>query len=188
MDCSLTGSSVHGIFQARILEWVAISFSRGSSRPRDQTQVSRIVGSHFTAWATREVQVRSNSVTSWTATCQASLSFTVSQSLLKLISIGSVMPSTLCHPFSCPQSFSVQSFPMSQLFTSGGQSFGASASVLPVNIQDWFHLGLTGLISLLSKGFFRVFSKASIRKHQFFSSQPSLWSSSHIHTQLLEKP
>ena len=54
MDCSLPGSSVHGIFQARVLEWVAISFSRGSSRPRDWTQVSRIVGRHFTIWATRE--------------------------------------------------------------------------------------------------------------------------------------
>ena len=56
MDCSLTGSSIHGIFQARILEWVAISFSRGSSRPRDWTQVSRTVGSRFTVWVTREVQ------------------------------------------------------------------------------------------------------------------------------------
>ena len=54
MDCSLPGSSVHGIFQARILEWIAISFSRGSSRPRDRTQVSHIVGRHFTIWATRE--------------------------------------------------------------------------------------------------------------------------------------
>ena len=56
MDCSLPGSSVHGIFQARILEWVAISFSRGSSQPRDWTQVSHIVGRRFTLWATREVQ------------------------------------------------------------------------------------------------------------------------------------
>ena len=55
MDCSLAGSSVHGIFQARILEWVAISFSKGSSPPRDRTQVSRIAGRHFTIWATREV-------------------------------------------------------------------------------------------------------------------------------------
>ena len=55
MDCSLPHSSVHGIFQARVLEWVAISFSRGSSRPRDQTQDSHIVGRHFTIWATREV-------------------------------------------------------------------------------------------------------------------------------------
>ena len=55
MDCSLSGSSVHGIFQARVLEWVAISFSKGSSRPRDWTQVSRIAGRHFTVWATSEV-------------------------------------------------------------------------------------------------------------------------------------
>ena len=55
MDCSLPGSSVHGIFWARTLEWVAISFSRRSSRPRDWTQVSHIVGRHFTIWATREV-------------------------------------------------------------------------------------------------------------------------------------
>ena len=58
MDSSQPDSSVHGIFQARIMEWVAISFSRGSSRPRDQTQVSHIVGRHFTVWATREVQSR----------------------------------------------------------------------------------------------------------------------------------
>ena len=56
MDCTLPGSSVHGIFQARVLEWVAISFSRGSSRPRDQSQVSHIVGRHFTVWATREAK------------------------------------------------------------------------------------------------------------------------------------
>ena len=56
MDCSLPGSSVHGIFQARVLEWIAISFSRGSSRPRDWTRVSCIVGRHFTIWATREVR------------------------------------------------------------------------------------------------------------------------------------
>ena len=56
MDCSLPGSSVHGIFQARVLEWVAISFSRGSSQPRDQTQVSSIADRYFTVWATREAQ------------------------------------------------------------------------------------------------------------------------------------
>ena len=57
MDCSPSGSSVHGIFQARVLEWIAISFSRESSRPRNRTQVSHIAGSHFTVWATREAQV-----------------------------------------------------------------------------------------------------------------------------------
>ena len=92
-------------------------------------------------------------------------------------------------PFFCLQSFPASgSFPMSQLFTLGGQSVGTSASVLPVNIQEWFPLGLTGLISLLSKQLSRVFSKTTVQKHQFFSAQPSLWSNSHIHTWLLEKP
>ena len=82
------------------------------------------------------------------------------------------------------------SFPMSQFFTSGGQSIGASASasVLPMSIQDWFPLGLTGWISLQFKGLSRVFSNTTIQKHQFFSAQLSLWSNSHIHTWLLEKP
>ena len=81
------------------------------------------------------------------------------------------------------------SFPMSQLFASDGQCMGASASatVLLMDIQGWFPLGLTGLISLLSKGFSRVFSNTTIQKHQFFGTQPSLWSNSHICTWLLEK-
>ena len=95
-------------------------------------------------------------------------------------------------PFSsCPQSSPASgSFQMSHLFSSGGQSIraSASASVLPMNIQNWFPLGLTGLIFLLSKGLSRVFSSPTIQKHQFFSTQPPLWSNSHIHTWLLEKP
>ena len=81
------------------------------------------------------------------------------------------------------------SFPMSWLFTSGGQSIGAlvSAPVLPMNIQDWFPLGLTDLISLWSKGLSRVFSNTTIRKHLFFGVQPSLLSNSHIFTWKLEK-
>ena len=79
-------------------------------------------------------------------------------------------------PFSCPQSFPASgSFPMSQLFSSVGQSIGASASVLPMNIHDWFPLGLTGFISLLSKRLSRVFSSTTVHKHQFFSTQPSLF-------------
>ena len=87
-----------------------------------------------------------------------------------------------CHPTisffvtlfsSCPQSFPASgSFPMSQLFASGGQSIGASASVLPMNIQGWFPLGLTSLISFLSKGLSRVFSNTTVWKHQFFGTQP----------------
>ena len=94
-------------------------------------------------------------------------------------------------PFSYLQSFPASgSFPMSCLFASGGQSIGdsASASVLPMNIQGRFPLGLTGLISLQSKGHSRVFSNTTVQKHQFFGTQPSLWSNSHIHTWLLEKP
>ena len=89
-----------------------------------------------------------------------------------------------CHPTisssvvpfsSCPQSFPASGpFLMSQFFTSGGQSIGASASGLPLNIQGWFHLGSTGFISLLSKGLSRVFSNTTASKHQFFSAQPSL--------------
>ena len=127
--------------------------------------------------------------TPWTAACQASLSITNSWSLLKLTSVELVMPSSHHIPFSCLQSFPAsESFPMSQFFTSGGQSIevSASASVLPVNIQDWFPLGWTGWISLQSKGLLRVFSNTTVQKHQFFSSQLSLWSNSHFHTWPLE--
>ena len=101
-----------------------------------------------------------------------------------------------CHPTissvvpfsSCPQSLPASgSFPVSQLFTSGSLSIRASASVLPMNIQGWFPLGLTGLISLQFRGLSRVFSSTTIRKKQFFSAQPSLWSKSHFYTWLLEK-
>ena len=90
----------------------------------------------------------------------------------------------------CPQSFPASgSFPMSQLFAWGGQIIGvsASASVLPMNTQDWSPLGWTGWISLQSKGLSRVFSNTTVQKHQFFGSQLSLYSNCHIHTWLLEK-
>ena len=92
-------------------------------------------------------------------------------------------------PFSSHlQSFPTSgSFPMSQFFASGGQSIGASASVLPMDIQDWFPLGLMDLISLQSRGLSRVFSSTTDQKHHFFGIQPSLWSNSHIHPWLLEK-
>ena len=105
-----------------------------------------------------------------------------------------------CHPTiscsvipfsSCLQSFPASgSFPMSQFFTSGGQRIGASASasVHPMNIQDWFPLGLTALIPLQSKGLSRVFSNTIVQKHQFFGAQISLYFNSNIHTWLLEKP
>ena len=90
-------------------------------------------------------------------------------------------------PFSHLQLFPASgSFQISQFFTSGGQSIGvsASASILPMNIQDWFPLGWTGRISLQSKGLSNVFCNTMVQKHQFFSIQSSLWSNSHIHTWL----
>ena len=82
------------------------------------------------------------------------------------------------------------SFPVSQFFPQGGHSIGVSAStsILPMNIQGWFPLGLAGLMSLQSKGLSRVFSSTTVQKHQFFGAQTSLWSNSHIRTWLLEKP
>ena len=104
-----------------------------------------------------------------------------------------------CHPTisssvtpfsSCPQSFPASgTFPVNQFFRSGGQSIEAtaSASVLPVNFHGLFPLGLTGFISLLSKGLSRVFSSTTVWKYHFLGIQPSLWFNSHIHTWLLEK-
>ena len=125
----------------------------------------------------------SDSVTTWTAAHQAFLSLTNSWSLLKLMSIESVMPSNhliLCHPLLLlPQSFpAAGSFPMSQLFASGGESIGASvsASVLPMNIQGWFPLELSGLISLKSKRLLRDFSSTTVQRHQFlFFGAQLIW-------------
>ena len=134
-------------------------------------------------------------VTSWTAARQASLSITNSQSLLKLTSIMSVMPSNhliLCCPLLLPPSIfpSIRVFSNESVLCIGGQSIGASASasVLPMNIQAWFPLGWTGWISLQSKKLSRVFSNTTVQKHQFFGTQPSLQSNSYIHTWLLETP
>ena len=105
-----------------------------------------------------------------------------------------------CHPAisssvvpfsSCPQSLPAsESFPMSQLFAWGGQKTGVSAlaSFLPKNTQDWSHLGWTGWISLQSKGLSRVFSNTTVQKHQFFGTQLSSQSYSHIYTWTWEKP
>ena len=111
---------------------------------------------------------------------------TVSQSFLKLMSIELEMPSNhliLCCPLLLPSVLPASgSFPMSWLFTSGGQSIGVSASDFPMNIQARFPLGLTSLISFQSKRLSRAFSSTTIQKHQFFSTQPSLWSNFHIYT------
>ena len=211
MDCNLPGSSAHGIFQTRILEWVAISSFRGSFRSRNWTCICCTAGGFFTARDIGEALIPAlerhifadfslapdKLPASWkmSLTCHfvfvvqslscvqffamncstpASLSITNSQSFLKLVSIKPVMPSNyliLCWPLSsCLQSFPASGyFPMSQFFTSDGQCIAASvsASVLPMTIQDWFPLGLTGWISLQSKGLSRVFSNTAVQKHQF---------------------
>ena len=137
----------------------------------------------------------SDSVTPWTAAQEASLSFSISRSLLKLLSIESVMPSNhliLCHPLLLlPSIFpSIRVFSNESVLCISVLSFGVSASpsLLLMDIQGWFPLGLTSLISLLSRGLSRVFSNTTVQKHQFFNTQPCLWSNSYIHMWLLEKP
>ena len=152
----------------------------------------------FGFWVRSSVQSRGCVwllATPWTAAHQASLSITNAQSLCKLIYIESVMPSNhliLCRPLLLSSSI----FPSIRVFSNESVlcirwpkywSFSFS-TVLPMNIQDWFPLGLSGLNSLQSKGLSRVFSNTTAQKHQFLSIQLSLWSSSHIHTRVLEKP
>ena len=134
--------------------------------------------------------------TPWTAACQASLFITNSRSLLKLMSIESVMPSNhliLCHPLLLPPSI----FPSIRVFSNESALWirwpnievSASTSVLSMNIPDWFTLGLTSCISLQSKGLSRVFSNTTVQKHQFFGAQVFLWSNSHQSMLwVLEKP
>ena len=188
-ELSLPGSSVHGISQARTLEWVAIFFSKASSQPRDQICLSCIGRWVLYCWATWELPLLTLSAsvqslsrvrlfaTPWTAACQASLSI---RSQPKPMSIKSVMPSNhliLCRPLLLlPSIFpSIRVF-SNELFISGGQSIGisASTSVPPMNTQDWSPLGWTGWISLHSKGLSRVFSNTTVQKHQFFGAQLSL--------------
>ena len=152
-------------------------------------------------WATKASSVSSVQslsrvwlfTTPWAAAHQASLSIINSQSYP-----NSCPSSWWCHPAisssvvlfsSCLQSFPASgSFQMSKFFASGGQSIRIStpASDLPVSIQDWFPLGWTGWICLQSKGFSRVFSNTTVQKHQFFDTQPSLQSNSHVRTWPLE--
>ena len=133
--------------------------------------------------------------TPWTAACQASLSIINSRSLFKFMSIELVMPSNhliLCRPFLLTPAI----FPSIRVFSSESALHmrwpkywvSTSTSVLPTNTSDWFPLGWTGWISLQSKRLSRVFSSTTVQNHQFFSAQLSLWSNSHIHTWLLEKP
>ena len=252
----------HGIPQARILEWVAIPLSRGSSQPRDWTQASRhcrrilyqlscqgspwraeVLGKwYWKLWLAVEclfpllgngffkvlllspfpVLFVRVCFQQWSYSLHVHTQFSSVQFSHSVVSnslrphepqharLPCPSPTPRVYPNSCPlsrwchptisssvipfsshlQSFPASgSFPMSQFFTSGGQ-IGASAiaSVLPMNIQDWFPLGWIDLISLQSKGLSRVFSNTTVQKHQFFCTQLSSQSNSHIHTWLLENP
>ena len=179
MDCSLSHFSVHGILQARILQWVAMP---SSSLYYSSVQFSRsVVSDSLPLHKLQHVRppcpspipgVHANScpLSRW---CHPAIS-------------SSVLPFS-----SCPQSLpGSESFPISQLFAWGGQSIGVSAlaSFLSKNTQGWSPLEWTGWISLQSKRLSRVFSNTTVQKHQFFDAQLSLKSNSHIHTWPLEKP
>ena len=201
-----------GILQTRVLERIAISSSRGSSQPRAQT-VSPCIGRQILyQWATWEVPYKcilNTRVFQFSSVAQScpTLCNLMNQSMPGLPVHHQLLEFTQTHPLSqwghpaisssvipfssCPQSLLASgSFPMSQLFTWGGQSIGvsASASVLPMNTQDWSPLGWIGWISLQSKGLSRVFSNTTVQKHQFFGTQLSSQSNPHIHTWPLEKP
>ena len=177
MDCRPPDLSAHGILQARILEWVVIK-----KKKKIVVVVVQLL-SHVRLFATP-----------WTAVDHASLFFTISWGFF-----NSCPLSPWCHPTIsssvisfcfCLQSFPASgSFQLSQIFASCGQSIEASpsASVLPMNIQGWFPLRLTGLISLLSQGLSKVFSNTTVLKASVFRGQPFLLSSSYICTWLLEK-
>ena len=133
--------------------------------------------------------------TPWMAAYQASLSITNSQSLLKPMSMELVMPSNhliLCHPLHLLPLInpSIRVFSNDSTLGIRCQSTGvsASASIFPMNTQDWSPLGWTGWISLQSKGLSGIFYNTTVQKHQFFSTQHSSQSNSHIHTWPLEKP
>ena len=189
MDCSPLGSSVHGISQARILEWVAMPFFTVYSQTRDRTCIS-CIGQTSSLLLSYQGSPE---------TCSVQFSHSIMSDCLRphglqharlpcpsptLGACSNSCPlSQWCHPTisssvvpfsSCLQSFPASgSFPISQFLASGSQSIGASASasVLPMNIQGWFSLGWTGLVSLQSKGLSRAFSNTTAQKHQFFSAQ-----------------
>ena len=133
-------------------------------------------------------------VTPWTVVCQVSLSFTISLSLFKLMTFESMMPTNhiiICWPLLLPPVFpSIRVFSNElALCIRWPKYWSFSYRISPFkNIQGWFLLGLTGLISLQSKGLSRMFSRTTVQKHQFFHAQPSLWSNTHIHTWQLEQP
>ena len=131
--------------------------------------------------------------TTWIAAQKASLSITNSMSLFKLMSINSVILFNhliVSHPLLLLLSIfpSIRVFSNESVLCIRWPKYWRSVTVFPMNIKDWFLLGWTGWISFQYKGLSRVFSNTTVQKHQFFGTQLSLWSNSHIHTWLLEKP
>ena len=176
-------------------------FSEGSSDYIINLKASMIIPSHsiFTWQISQFSSVAQSCLTLCNPMDCSTPGFPVHHQLLEFVQThvcwvcDAIQPS---HPLSSPSPPAFNffpasgSFPVSQFFTSGGQSSGASASasVLLLNIQDWFPLGWTGWICLQSKGLSRVFSSPTVQKHQFFGTQLSLWSNSHNHIWPLEKP
>ena len=163
---------VHGILQARILEWVVFPFFTGFSQPRDRTQISHTAGGFFTSWATvfrrilYQLSQSRNSLPDGYFTSQEFLDFDPVDHSLPGSPVLGILQATILD----------------------WVGVSASASVLSMNIQDWFPLGRTGWISLQSKGPSRVFYNTTVQNHWFFGTQLSLSSNSHIHTWPLEKP
>ena len=187
--------TVHGILQARRLEWVAVPFSRESSQPRSPTlQVDSLPAKPQQVQFSRSVMsdsLQPHEPQHARPPCPSPTPRTYSNSCPLRWWCHPIIGSSVVPFPSCLWSFPASgSFPVTQFFAWGGQSIGAStsASVLPMNIQDWFPLWLSALISLQSKGLSRVFSNTTVQKHQFFGTQLSLESNSHIHTWPLEKP
>ena len=186
MDGNPPGSSVHRILQARILEWVSISFSKDGKWIMSLREGAfcvtvslSVVPDSLQPYGVQHTRLPCPSPTP--RAC--SNSHPSSQWCHPAIS-SSVIPFS-----SCPQSLAAsESFPMSQVFAWGGQSTGVSAlaSFLPKNTQDWSPSEWTGWISLKSKELSRVFSNTTVQKHQFFGPQLSSQSNSHIHTWPLE--
>ena len=191
MDREAWHTTVHGVAKSRtwLSDWNELKPLR---KPLRKALALRTCGTYFCLCSVQSLSC----VWLFGIPCTAaSLSITNSRGLLRLMSIESVMSSNhLIHGH--PLLLCLQSFPasgssqMNQFFPSGGQGIGASASasVLPLYIQDWFPLGWIGWISLQSKGLSKLFSNTTVQKHQFFSAQDSVWSNSHVRTRLLEKP
>ena len=187
MNCSPPGSSIHGIFQTRILEWVAIPFSRASSQSRDWTWVSCFAGRFFTSQATIFIDCTSIQLSSVAQSCLTlcdpmdynTPGLPIHQQLLEFTQthvhrVGDAIEPP--HPLS---TLLLQSsiFPSIRVFSNEStlrMRWPASASVLPMNTQDWSPLGWSGWTSLQSKGLSRVFSNTTVQKHQFFGAQLSL--------------